>query len=67
LKGKNLIVVAALDKFAEMHGISNIEAFELFRRYDLFKVLRNNYCTLHTQGLFEGAFFADDYIARHSV
>jgi hypothetical protein len=29
--------------------------------------LRNNYGTLHTQGLFEGAFFAEDYIMRHSA
>jgi hypothetical protein len=64
---KNLIVVAAIGKYAEMHGINNAEAFEIFKRYDLPDILRNNYDTLHTQDLFEGARFADDYIARHSA
>jgi hypothetical protein len=64
---KNLIVVAAIDRYADIHGISNIEAFKIFKHYDLLKILRDNYATLHTQGLFEGAMFADDYIARKSA
>jgi hypothetical protein len=65
-RGKNLIIVAALDRYADEHGISNQEAYALFREYDLFTVLRDNYETLHTQGLFEGAAFAHDYIERHA-
>jgi hypothetical protein len=64
---KNLIVVAAIDRYADTHGISNLEAFELFKRFKVLELLRDNYDTLHTQGLFEGASFADDYIARKSV
>jgi hypothetical protein len=30
----------------------------------MFNLLRDNYTTLHTQSLFEGAEFANDYIAR---
>lgn len=66
-RAKNLIIVAAIDRYADMHDISNIEAFELFKRHGLLKLLRDNYDTLHTQGLFEGAAFADDYIARRSA
>ena len=66
-RAKNLIVVAALDKYARTHGISNIEAYELFLRYDLLNLLRDNYATLHTQDLYEGAAFADDFISRHST
>ncbi|MDR2610300.1 MAG: DUF3791 domain-containing protein [Clostridiales Family XIII bacterium] len=64
---KNLIVVAALDRYADMHGISNLKAFEIFRRYGLLELLRDNYETLHTQDIFEGALFADDYITRNSA
>jgi hypothetical protein len=62
---KNLIVVAAIDRYADMHGMSNLEAYALFKRHGLLEILRENYATLHTQGLFEGAVFADDYIAGH--
>jgi hypothetical protein len=64
---KNLIVVAAIDRYADMHGIGNLEAFELFKRFGVLKLLRDNYDTLHTQDLFEGASFANDYIARNSA
>jgi hypothetical protein len=64
---KNLIIVAAIDRYAEVHGISNLEAYERFKQFDLFRVLRDNYDTLHTQDLFEGAAFAEDYIARQTA
>jgi hypothetical protein len=64
---KNLIIVAAIDRYADIHGISNLEAFNLFQRYGLLKLLRDHYDTLHTQGLFEGALFAEDYIARNTL
>jgi len=63
-RSENLIIVAAVERYAGMHGISTVEAFDLFKRYDLFSILRENYDTLHTQGLFEGALFANDYIER---
>jgi hypothetical protein len=66
-KGENLIIVAAVERYASMHNISVVEAFDLFKKYNLFKILRENYDTLHTQDLFEGAFFADDYIARQTA
>ena len=66
-RNENLIIVAAVERYASMHGIVTVEAFDLFKRYDLFSILRENYETLHTQGLFEGAFFADDYISRQTA
>lgn len=65
-RGQNLIIVAAIDRYADDHGISNAEAYALFRKHDLFNVLRDNYETLHTQDLFEGAAFARDYILSHA-
>jgi len=64
---ENLIIVAAVDRYANMHNISPLQAYEDFDQFDLFNILRNNYEALHTQGLFEGAVFADDYISRHSI
>jgi len=64
---QNLILVAAVDGYARHNKISPIEAFDTFESYGLFEILRENYETLHTQELFEGARFADDYISRHSV
>jgi hypothetical protein len=61
---ENLIIVAAIDGYASAHCMSNEEAFEIFRQCDMFRILRDNYDTLHTQDLFEGAEFASDYIAR---
>ena len=64
---KNLIIVAAVERYADMHKISSIDAFDRFKTYGLFEILRNQYDILHTQDLFEGARFADDYISRVSV
>jgi hypothetical protein len=64
---QNLILVAAVDGYARKHNISPIEAFDIFEHYGLFEILRDNYETLHTQELFEGARFADDYIVRHTA
>ena len=62
-----MIIVATVERYAAMHGISVVETFDLFKKYDLFTILRENYDTLHTQSLFEGASFADDYIARQTA
>ena len=66
-RNENLIIVAAVDRYASMHGIGVVEAFDLFKEYDLFSILRENYGALHTQGIFEGASFADDYISRQTT
>ena len=64
---KNLIIVAAVEKYADMHEISVIEAYDRFKTFGLFEILRSQYEVLRTQDLFEGARFADDYITRVSV
>jgi len=66
-RNENLIIVAAVERYASMHGIGVVEAFDLFNKYDLFSILRENYDTLHTQDLFEGALFAHDYITRQTA
>jgi hypothetical protein len=66
-RGKNLIVVAAIDRYADEHGLTNKEVHAVFQNYNLLNIIRENYDTLHTQGLFEGAAFAEDYIMGHTL
>jgi hypothetical protein len=61
---QNLIIVAAVDGYAAEYAMRPLEAFDLFERYGLFRVLRDNYETLHTQSLDESARFAADYIMQ---
>ncbi|MCL2808261.1 MAG: DUF3791 domain-containing protein [Coriobacteriia bacterium] len=61
---ENLIIVAAVDRYARTHGISSLQAYDIFNSYDLFNILRGNFEVLHTQGINEGARFANDYITR---
>jgi len=64
---ENLMIVAAVDRYASINKITALQAYKLFEQYDLFRILRDNYETLHTQGLFEGALFAEDYISRQNA
>ena len=61
---EDLIIVAAVEEFAVRHGMTSEKTVELFRKYDMFTVLRSEYAYLHTQPLTEGADFAENYIKR---
>ena len=61
---EDLIIVAAVEEFAARHGMTSEKTVELFRKYDMFTVLRSEYAYLHTQPLTEGADFAENYIKR---
>lgn len=63
---ENFILTAAIDGYASMHGISLLETVDLFKRFGVFGLLRDNYATLCTQAPCEGAAFADSYITRMS-
>ena len=64
---ENLIITATIDGYATMHSISLLETIDLFKRSGIFGLLRDNYETLHTQDIYEGAAFADSYIKRLPV
>lgn len=61
---EDLIIVAAVEEYAARHALTSEETVELFRKYDVFTVLRSEYAYLHTQPLTEGADFAENYIKR---
>ncbi|GHU62799.1 hypothetical protein AGMMS49983_04950 [Clostridia bacterium] len=63
-RDSNLMVVAAVVGYANSHGISAVEAFDMLRKYNVLALIRENYETLHTQSLDESVGFAEDVIAR---
>lgn len=61
---KNLMVVTAIQGYAENHHIAEVEAYELFARKDLLTLIRSQYEALHTQPLEECINFVEDVLAR---
>ena len=65
-RDKNLIVVYALDGYAHNHGISTYEAAQIFKKHDMFSLLRSQYEVLHMLDLDESVGFAEDVLARRA-
>lgn len=61
---KNLLIIEAIEGFAFNHNISSINTFEIFEKYDLFKLIRSQYYVLHTQSLDESIEFIEDVVRR---
>ncbi|MCL2283922.1 MAG: DUF3791 domain-containing protein [Fibromonadales bacterium] len=60
----NLMMVYATEGYAKRHGISESEAFNLFKKYNINNYFRKYYGVLHTQDFDEDVFFAEDLIER---
>ena len=63
-RDENLMVVAAVEGYSFEHGMSEIEAFDLLSRHNVFNLIRSQYDTLHTQSLDESVSFAEDILSR---
>jgi hypothetical protein len=63
-KDENLLVVVAVEQYANKYGIPTAEAFALFRENGINTLIRKHYNTLHTQPLDESFHFADDVLKR---
>ena len=61
---KNLLVVTAIQGYAENHHISESEAYEKFSKHDMLNLIRSQYEALHTQSLEETVDFAEDVMKR---
>ena len=62
---KNLLVVTAIQGYAENHHISESEAYEKFENHNMLALVRNEYDALHTQSLEETVAFAEDVMKRY--
>ena len=58
------MVVTAVEGYSLEHGINEKEVFDLFSRQNVFKLLRSQYDTLHTQSLDESVSFAEDVLSK---
>lgn len=63
-RDQNLMLVYATEGYAKRHGISEKEAFGIFRKYGINDYFRKYYGVLHTQDFDEDVFFAEDLIER---
>ena len=63
-RDENLMLVAAVERYAQKHRIPTADSFEIFRKYDINTLIRKHYNALHTQPLDESFYFADDIINR---
>ena len=63
-KDENLIIIGTIEGFAFNHNISSSNAFKIFEKYDLIKLIRSQYDVLHTQSLEESIGFIEDVVRR---
>jgi len=61
---QNLMFIYAIEGYAKRHGISENEAFNIFKKYGINDYFRKYYGILHTQDFDEDVFFAEDLIER---
>ncbi|MCL2104174.1 MAG: DUF3791 domain-containing protein [Kiritimatiellaeota bacterium] len=63
-RDENLMIVAAVEQYAQRHQIPAAESFAVFRQYGVNTLIRKHYNALHTQPLDESFHFAEDVIQR---
>ena len=63
-KDENLMIVAAVVGYALKHDIETATAYDIFLKHDIFSKIRNCYEVLHTQGIDESLYFAEDVLAQ---
>ena len=62
---KNLLVVTAIQGYAENHHISESESFDKFSQHNIQDLIRDQYEALHTQPLEETIAFVEDVMKRY--
>ena len=63
-RDENLMIVAAVERYAQRHRIPTAKSFAIFRQYGVNTLIRKHYNALHTQPLDECFYFAEDVIQR---
>ena len=64
-RDENLMLVAAVEQYAQKHGIPTAASFALFLRHGINTLIRQHYNALHTQPLDESFYFAEDILKRN--
>lgn len=61
----NLLVVTAVEGYAQNHNISESDVYEEFVKYKIISLIREQYEVLHTQPLEETVNFVEDVMKRY--
>ncbi len=62
---QNLLVITAIEGYAQNHNLSEEEVFLKFSKYNLINLIREQYEALHTQPLEEAVAFAEDMVSQY--
>lgn len=60
----NLLVVTAVEGYAENHKMSEKDVYSEFCKYNIIPLIREQYEALHTQALNETVDFVEDVMSR---
>jgi len=66
-KEENLMIVAAVIGYALKHDLETPVVYDLFSKNDVPGKIRSCYDVLHTQGIDESLYFAEDILARNGA
>ena len=61
----NLLVVTAVEGYAQNHNMSENDVYADFSKYKIFSLIREQYESLHTQPLEETVNFVEDVMKRY--
>lgn len=62
----NLLVVTAVEGYAQNHNMTESEVFNEFSKYKIIPLVREQYEALHTQPLEETVYFVEDVMAQYT-
>ena len=64
IKDCNFIVIAAVEGYAQKHGLTVTDVIKLFNQHDIISAIRSQYSVLHLLDLDEAVEFAEDMLER---
>ncbi|GMO38147.1 MAG: hypothetical protein Ta2B_17870 [Termitinemataceae bacterium] len=62
-KDANLLVIVAVEGYAQRHNMSEKEVFALMQKYEINSMLRSAWDVLHTQAIEESIDYVEDVLA----
>lgn len=66
-KDNNLIVIAAVEGYAQKHNMETAAVLQLFNEHNILPLIRSQYAVLHMLDLDEAEIFAEDMLGQVSV
>jgi hypothetical protein len=62
-RDQNLMIVYAVEGYSQRHNMPEKNVISLFRKQEIFSLIRQHYNALHTQSLDECISFAEDVLS----